>query len=255
MTWHRSCSEASLSMPRITTDIPASLNVALQDELTRLQTDESSIVTAALAQYLKTPVHTLFQVSTSGALVSGVYSGAVSVASILEHGDLGCGTFANLDGEMVILDRRAYQVRGSGRVTEAPADARTPFAVVTQFSPDRDAIIRSVSSFSDLQKACDALRNSSNVFYAFRLDGGFRRVRTSALNPPAPGRRLLDAAKSQSEFQFKNITGTLVGLWSPALPVRSVFRAIIFIFCRTIEKRVDGCWSWSQTPCDSEWNR
>jgi hypothetical protein len=87
---------------KVTADIPASLKTALDDEVAKTKTDESSIVTAALAQYLKTPIHTLFQVSTSGALVAGVYSGAVSVKSLLEHGDFGLGTFANLDGEMVV---------------------------------------------------------------------------------------------------------------------------------------------------------
>jgi acetolactate decarboxylase len=45
---------------------------------------------------------TLFQVSTSGALVAGLYQGAVSTAVVLQHGDFGLGTFADLDGEMVV---------------------------------------------------------------------------------------------------------------------------------------------------------
>jgi acetolactate decarboxylase len=52
-----------------------------------LRTDESGVVTAALSKYLGVPVHTLFQVSTSGALVAGVYDRAVTVKSILELGD------------------------------------------------------------------------------------------------------------------------------------------------------------------------
>src|SRR5580692_5773632 len=124
---------------KVTADIPASLKTALDDEVAKTKTDESSIVTAALAQYLKTPIHTLFQVSTSGALVAGVYSGAVSVKSLLQHGDIGLGTFANLDGEMVVLDGHAFQVQGSGRVFEAPANARVPFAVVTKFSSNIDS--------------------------------------------------------------------------------------------------------------------
>ena len=55
-------------MPKITADIPSSLNSALNNEAARTNTGTSSVVTAALAQYLKTPVHTLFQVSTSGAV-------------------------------------------------------------------------------------------------------------------------------------------------------------------------------------------
>ena len=203
------------TMPKITADIPVSLNVALQNEIARTGADESSIVTAALAQFLKTPVHTLFQVSTSGALVAGVYSVSVSVRTLLQHGDIGLGTFANLDGEMVVLDGHAYQVQGTGRVSEASANAGTPFAVVTQFSPQADLSIGPIASLADLEKSCDALRASGNIFYAFRLDGRFKRIRTRAVNPPEAGKRLIDAAKAQSEFRFTDVTGSLVGLWSP----------------------------------------
>jgi acetolactate decarboxylase len=202
-------------MPKIIVDIPGSLNSALNDEIARTNSDESSIVTAALAKYLKTPVHTLFQVSTSGALVAGVYSGAVNVEGLLQHGDFGLGTFANLDGEMVVLDGRVYQVQGTGRVSEAPPTAGAPFAVVTRFAPDADVSIGPISSFGELEKRCDALRMSGNIFYAFRLDGTFKRIRTRAVKPPGEGTRLRDAAKAQSEFHLTDITGTLVGLWSP----------------------------------------
>src|SRR5271165_2416587 len=70
-------------------------------DLTRAATGGESlshIVTAALSRYLNKPIHTLFQVSTSGALVAGIYSGAVSSGLILQHGDFGLGTFENLDG-------------------------------------------------------------------------------------------------------------------------------------------------------------
>src|SRR5216684_2704366 len=112
-------------MPSVTADIPTSLKAALDAEVARIKGSTSSVITAALAQYLGTPIHTLFQVSTSGALVAGVYSGVVDVKAILDHGDFGLGTFANLDGEMVVLDGRVYQVQGSGRVSKAaPTPAR-----------------------------------------------------------------------------------------------------------------------------------
>ena len=202
-------------MSKVTADIPTSLKAVLDKEITRTNGSESSIITAALAQYLETPVHTLFQVSTSGALVAGVYSGAVSVKSILEHGDFGLGTFANLDGEMVVLDGHVYQVQGSGHVSEAPENAGAPFSVVTRFSPQADEETEPIANFSELQRRCDKLRISGNIFYAFRLDGKFKRIRTRAVSPPQKGTRLVDAAKAQSEFRFTDIAGTLVGLWSP----------------------------------------
>jgi len=195
--------------------VPTSLKAALDAEVTRTNRLPSSIVTAALSQYLGVTVHTLFQVSISGALVAGIYDREVSVRSILEHGDFGVGTFANLDGEMVILDGRVYQVQGTGRVSEAGPDAGAPFAVVTRFSPQTEVEAEPVASFQDLERRCDQYRNSGNIFYAVRLDGHFRRVRARAVNPPQPGMRLIDAAKAQTEFGFNDIDGTLIGLWSP----------------------------------------
>jgi acetolactate decarboxylase len=225
-------------MPKIIVDIPASLNVAVQDEIERAGTNESAIVTAALAQYLNTPVHTLFQVSTSRALVAGVYSGVVSVQSLLQHGDMGLGTFANLEGEMVVLDGRAYQIQGSGRVVEAPANAKVPFAVVTRFAPQTDLAIGPIANFNELEKRCDSLRKSGNIFYAFRLDGKFRRIRTRAVNPPEAGTRLIDAAKAQSEFHFQNVAGTLVGLWSPGFS--SAFSVAGYHFHFLSDDRLEG---------------
>jgi acetolactate decarboxylase len=201
-------------MPNLATTIPTFLKAALDAEVGRTKGTSSSVVTAALSRYLDVPVHTLFQVSISGAHVTGVYDREVNVKSIQDHGDFGLGAFANLDGEMVILDGRAYRVLGTGRVSEAGPDAGAPFAVVTRFSPQTQVETEPVASFKDLEGCCNKHRNSGNIFYAIRLDGHFRRVRTRAVNLPT-GTRLVDAAKAQSEFNFSDIDGTLVGLWSP----------------------------------------
>jgi acetolactate decarboxylase len=202
-------------VPQLTADIPASLEAELKAEAARSDCNTSSIVVAALARYLEKPIHTVFQVSTSGALVAGVYDREVSVETILRHGDFGLGTFANLDGEMVVLDGRAFQIQGCGRVAEAARDAGAPFAVVTWFKPETSASIGPVGSFKDLEARCDGFRGSGNIFYALRLDGRFKRVRTRAVKPSQPGTGLVDAAKAQSEFAFNDIDGSLVGLWSP----------------------------------------
>ncbi len=202
-------------MPIVTADIPVSIKMALDKEVARVGGNESTAITSALAEYLGTPIHTLFQVSTSGALVAGVSAGAVSVKTIKDHGDFGLGTFADLDGEMVVLDGCVYQVQGSGRVSQAPPEARAPFAVVTRFAPQIDVEVGPFATLAAMQVQCDSLRNSGNLFYAFRLEGRFIGIRTRAVNPLREGAPLVDAAKSQSEFEFSDINGTLVGLWSP----------------------------------------
>ena len=202
-------------MPDVTAHIPTSLAGTLEAEARRTRRSISDLITAALGEYLGQPIHTLFQVSTSGALVSGVHSGAICVGELLQHGDLGLGTFADLDGEMVVLDGRAYQARGDGEVAEAGVDALAPFAVVTRFSPEHESTTGRIAAFSELEAACNALRTSGNIFYAFRLDGRFDVIRTRAVSPPAAGAGLLDAAKAQTEFHLSDVSGTLVGLWSP----------------------------------------
>ena len=202
-------------MASVTCDIPTSFLAELKRRTSTSGSSVSSLVSEALAGYLDAPLHTLFQVSTSGSLVQGVYAQAVTCAKLLEHGDFGLGTFTGLDGEMVVLDGVIYRVQGNGTVSRAAPDAGAPFAVVTQFSPSVDGPVEPVASLKKLECLCDERRRSDNLFYAFRLDGVFGHVRTRAVSPPPEGGHLLDAAKSQQEFDFHDATGTLVGIYSP----------------------------------------
>ena len=195
--------------------IPASLEAAIEAESRRTGRSVDAIVTEALSRHFETELHTVFQVSTSGALVAGVYEREASVETILAHGDFGLGTFTGLDGEMIVLEGRAFHADAHGAVTEAPRGAGAPFAIVTRFQPERETTITGISGFQDLGRHCDPLRDSGNIFYAIRLDGRFARIKARSVNPPPPGTRLLDATRTQNEFTFTDIEGTLVGLWSP----------------------------------------
>lgn len=157
----------------------------------------------------------MYQISTSVALIEGVDKGSVSSRTLLQHGDFGLGTFENLDGEMIIVDRAIYQVRSDGTVTHREDDFQIPFAVVTHFQQDEEFETTAIRCLKDLELACDPHRESSNLFYALRVDGRFQTVRARAVSGIAPGTRLVDAAKKQSEFRFSDIEGTLIGLWSP----------------------------------------
>ena len=161
------------------------------------------------------PHHTLFQVSTATALVEGVYQGAIRVGALREHGDLGLGTFEGLDGEMVILDGRFFQVRSDGSVQECDEDAMSPFAVITRFAPDVTVTVEQCPDLSALAAQFDALRTSENFFFALRVDGRFDYMHTRAMCPAAPGVGLVEAAAAQPEFEFHDVSGTLVGFWTP----------------------------------------
>ena len=202
-------------MPILSCDVPESILAALQQRSNATGEDTSTFVSRVLRRMLEMPLHTLFQVSTSRALVQGVYQEAVSSAVLLSHGDFGLGTFDELDGEMVILDGVVYQIRSAGTVHQVDGSAGTPFATVLHFSSDDSISLKSVRSFAELCAICDEHRTSQNLFYAFRVDGVFSYMHTRAMHRTQSGTSLKLAASTQPEFRFTNVDGTLVGFWSP----------------------------------------
>src|SRR5215831_16611695 len=113
-------------MEQLKATISRGLWRALVDHAERTREPLAHIVSKALAEYLQVSHHTLYQVSTATALVEGIYQGAVRIGTLREHGDLGLGTFENLDGEMVIVDGQVFQVRSDGSVRECDDDALCP---------------------------------------------------------------------------------------------------------------------------------
>ncbi len=185
----------------------------LEDLAQRRNTSPDCIVSAAVAEYLYSSSRRMYQIATSAALVDGVYSGSVSSSTLLEHGDFGLGTFEGLNGEMVVLDGKIYQAAGDARLRSD--DFPVPFAAVTRFHEDATFQIAKFTSLKELETACDPYRRSDNLFHALRLEGIFESVHARAVHPVPQGTQLLDAAKTELEFDFHEIEGTLVCLWSP----------------------------------------
>lgn len=195
--------------------LPAALWAALEERQRHTGEPIAHIVRTALADQLQVEHHTLYQVSTSTALVEGIYRGAVTVAQLLEHGDFGLGTFDGLDGEMVICDGRVWQVRADGRAREAAPGASSPFALVTRFAAERALDVPACADLAALQAALDPARGSDNVFYAVRVDGLFAHVHTRAMCRTEEGVPLVEAAAHQPEFHLREVRGTMVGFWAP----------------------------------------
>lgn len=203
-------------MPRLTTEVYQSLMDALLAHCEKTGEPLRHFVSRTLSEALGLDHSTLFQVSTTGALVQGVYNEAVTVGGLRTHGDFGLGTFEGLDGEMVVLDGKFYQAHADGRIT-APADAvPVPFATLTNFQPQHHGKIENVTSMSSLTGELDKLRRSDNLFFAVRVDGLFDEVYWRVACKVEAGVHLDKATDAQAEFRQSNIKGTMVGFWSPA---------------------------------------
>ncbi|MET8957016.1 acetolactate decarboxylase [Streptomyces sp. NPDC004393] len=158
----------------------------------------------------------VYQSSTMGALMEGVYDGDVTVGELLRHGDFGVGTFNHLDGEMLVLGGVCYHLRADGSVEVADGSDLTPFAALTWFSTEQTAHVSSSMNRAELTAFIDELIRSENLMYAVRITGHFAEVRTRTVReqtPPYPP--LTDATRGQAETTFTDITGTLAGYRTP----------------------------------------
>ena len=158
----------------------------------------------------------LYQLSTTTALVQGVLQGALSSALLRTNGDFGIGTFEHLDGEMVMLDGRIYQMGADGIVRLREDDFMVPFAQVCRLNAPQTCSLRNVQDFAGLKAACNQCRASQNHFYAFRIDAHFASLHARSVRPPADGATLAEAGSSESVFSWTDVRGSLVGFWSPA---------------------------------------
>lgn len=175
----------------------------------------SRLADDALSRAFELERHSLFQVSTSNALARGVFDGAVTVGELRRHGDFGLGTFAGLDGELIMIDGICLRAGAGGEVSAVDDEREVPFALVTRFVPDRSATIESAEGLSGLAKTLDDLRPSQNLFAGVRADGLFASLTLRAACPARPGEGLLEATRHQSEFALRDVEGTLVGFWAP----------------------------------------
>jgi len=159
---------------------------------------------------------TLFQTSTIGALMNGLYDGTMTFKDLGSNGDFGIGTFEALDGEMVGLDGQFYQVKSDGVAYIVNDSMKTPFAEVTFFEPEEFMALNGTSNLTEVENYLDSRLVTKNIFYAIKMDGTFDYVKTRSV--PAqmkPYPTLSEAVKGQKVFEFNNVSGTVVGFRCP----------------------------------------
>ncbi len=158
----------------------------------------------------------MYQVSSISTIMQGVYEGSMALGDLRRYGDFGLGTFDALDGEMIELDGKFYQVKVDGTVVNVPDVLTTPFAAVTYFDTDKTYTLDRPADLPVLQTYIDSLLPSRNLFYAVRVDGVFSSMKINStpaqVKPYLP---LTNAIKDQQVSEFSNVEGTMVGFICP----------------------------------------
>jgi acetolactate decarboxylase len=159
--------------------------------------------------------HALFQTSTIDALLGGHFDGDVAVGELLERGDLGLGTLNACDGELVVLDGRAWQARIDGSLHPVQPEALTPFAVVVGFSPDRELELDGPLGFDELTRRLAAAEPTATGA-AVRVDGLFTAMRVRSVpRQTRPYPPLAEVVAQQHVTELSGVEGTLVGFRFP----------------------------------------
>jgi acetolactate decarboxylase len=158
----------------------------------------------------------VFLFSLTNALLAGEYGGGTTFGELRQHGDFGLGTTAELNGEVVILDGKFYEITATGKTPQINDSVRAPFAAVKFFSPEQIQALKEPLTFQQLEQRLNTFIPTKNRFYAIKIQGVFSYIKArSSRRQTKPYRPLAEALKDAAIFEFRNIRGTMVGFYTP----------------------------------------
>jgi acetolactate decarboxylase len=157
-----------------------------------------------------------FQYSTIQALMEGIYDGELNFRELRKHGDFGIGTCNSLDGEMIGVNGKFYQIKVNGVAYPIAETTKTPFANVTFFQAEKTIQFDHSVSYKELEKCLGAVLPSANLIYAIKITGTFPYIKTRSVpRQQKPYPYLTEVVKQQAVFEFHKINGVIVGFWMP----------------------------------------
>ena len=162
----------------------------------------------------------MYQVSTLQALAMGHTRSVVEVQELMKHGNTGLGTFAGVNGEMIVVDGQCYRANEDGTVEEARPDMGVPFASVCTLSGARSFELGEFSNVDELKKELNNKIEEDfglNCMHMVRIDGIFKKIDArseSAYNAIHVSLKDILSA-NQRAFVFDEVKGTLICVYYP----------------------------------------
>lgn len=163
-------------------------------------------------------MNNLYNYGVIDAFIGGLYRGTLSVKDLKLKGDFGLGAPDMLNGEMTIINGRAYQTKATGETVELDNKHLTSFASVTFFKADTTFVQTSTTDKTTLLNTIEKLIPSKNKMYAIKISGQFDHVKTRAFPPVEnePFPNLANILDQQQFFEYENTDGTLIGFFLPS---------------------------------------
>jgi alpha-acetolactate decarboxylase len=158
----------------------------------------------------------IYQYSLVNALMAGVSDSGITVSTLMTKGNHGLGTFVRMDGELLLLDSKCYQLQPHGKIREAARTDQVPYAAVTHFVPEQTLHVK-LEHKDAVDKVLEGVNpNMDNLFMAYRITGMFSHNKCRTVKGQEyPGQPLSELGQTQFIGEYKNVKGTVVGFRSP----------------------------------------
>lgn len=158
----------------------------------------------------------LYQHGTLGGLMQDLMEGTEKIGALKSYGDFGLGTLEGSNGEVIFLDGVIYHAAESGTITQLSGEELTPYAAVTDFEADQQFFLGEMTE--ELVKETILEKISHNLFAAVKIKGHFEHVHVRvAPKQEKPYPRFVEIARNQPEFRAEELSGTIVGFFTPKL--------------------------------------
>lgn len=155
---------------------------------------------------------TVYQVGTFDYLVQPDFTGLQQVDKVSEHTTLGLGTFADLDGELVMVGGVAYRVPTTGIPERLTGKEITPFIQAINFKPTKSSPIPPGTQCSQLIPAINELIGTDQGIIAVRVRGTFTQLEARSVpKQTQPWPTLATVISQQTQFTLDGSKAVLVG--------------------------------------------
>lgn len=149
--------------------------------------------------------------------MAGVADSGIKVSQLISKGNQGIGTFTKIQGELVLLDGKVYQLQASGSIRTAGPEEQLPYAVATQFEPQKieQTVLKNKGDVDRVLEDFD--HHAANLFMSYRVDGRFKRVKARTVRGQEyEDQPLRELGSKQAVQEYEDIEGTIVGFRAPS---------------------------------------
>ncbi|MFD2289894.1 acetolactate decarboxylase, partial [Mariniflexile gromovii] len=160
---------------------------------------------------------TFYQYNIWWGFVNKVFDGDLTVKELKKRGDIGLGSYTQLDGELIMLDGIPYRVREDGSVTIPNDDEKIVYVDAAFFEPDFSFQINQNVDFDSLREIINTKLPTLNQFYSLKIKGNFDYIKCGGLNKQEkPYTEGLDVLiPERPVFEGTHVKGTIVGFYCP----------------------------------------